>query len=88
MQHLYQCILQQFLQVNNLEVYIKIKYFLAHDVSILHLLSFVLSHSAMSDSAIPWTVAHHTPLSMEFLQARILEWVAISPSRASSQPRD
>ena len=36
----------------------------------------------------PWTVAHHTPLSMEFFQARILEWVAISFSKGSSQPRD
>jgi len=28
------------------------------------------------------------PLSMRILQARILEWVAISSSRGSSQPRD
>ena len=27
----------------------------------------------------PWTVAHQAPLSMGILQARILEWVAISP---------
>jgi len=33
--------------------------------------------------ATPWTVAHHG-----ILQARILEWVAISFSRTSSQPRD
>ena len=25
--------------------------------------------------AAPWTTAHQAPLSMEFLQARILEWV-------------
>ena len=24
-----------------------------------------------------WTIAHHAPLSMGILQARILEWVAI-----------
>ena len=36
----------------------------------------------------PWTVAHQAPLSMEILQARILEWVAMPSSRASSQPRD
>ena len=36
----------------------------------------VLSHSIVSDSAISWTVAHQAPLSMEILQARILEWVA------------
>ena len=29
----------------------------------------------------PWTVAHQAPLSMGILQARILEWVAISFSR-------
>ena len=31
----------------------------------------------------PWTVAHHGPLSLGFLQARILERVAISYSRGS-----
>ena len=31
-----------------------------------------------------WTVAHQAPLSMGILQARILEWVAISSSRRSS----
>ena len=37
----------------------------------------------------PWTVAYQAPPSMGFsLQARILEWVAISFSRGSSQPRD
>ena len=29
----------------------------------------------------PWTIAHQAPLSMGILQARILEWVAISFSR-------
>ena len=33
---------------------------------------------------IPWTAACQAPLSMGFLQARILEWVAISFSRGSS----
>ena len=33
----------------------------------------VFSCSAVSDSVIPWTVAHQAPLSMEMLQARILE---------------
>ena len=37
--------------------------------------------------ATPWTVTQQAPLSMIF-QARILEWVAISYSRGSSQPRD
>ena len=35
-----------------------------------------------------WTVAHQTPLSMGILLAKILEWVAISDSTASSWPRD
>ena len=37
--------------------------------------------------ATPWTVAHQVPLSIGILQARILEWVAVSSSRGSSQPR-
>ena len=28
--------------------------------------------------ATPWTVGHQAPLSMEFFQARVLEWAAIS----------
>ena len=36
----------------------------------------------------PWTVALQVPLSMGFLQARILEWVAISFFRKSSRPMD
>ena len=35
-----------------------------------------------------WTVAHQAPPSTGILQARILEWVAMSSSRGSSQPRD
>ena len=35
-----------------------------------------------------WTVARQAPLSRGFLQARILEWVAMPFSRGSSQPRD
>ena len=43
----------------------------------------------LSDSfVIPWTVAHQTPLSMGFFQARMLEWVAIPSSRRPSWPRD
>ena len=38
--------------------------------------------------ATPWTVAHQAPPSMGILQARVLEWVAISFSRVSSWPRD
>ena len=35
-----------------------------------------------------WAVAHRANLSMESLQARILEWVAMPSSRRSSWPRD
>ena len=35
-----------------------------------------------------WTIARQTPLSMEILQARILEWVAMSSSKGSSPLRD
>ena len=35
-----------------------------------------------------WTVAHQVPLSVEILQARILEWVATHFSRGSSPQRD
>ena len=34
----------------------------------------------------PWTVVHQALLSMGILQARILEWVAVSSSRGSSNP--
>ena len=41
---------------------------------------YVCVSSVASNSATPWTVAHQTPLSMGFFQARILEWVATSSS--------
>ena len=44
--------------------------------------------SGVQLTATPWTAARQAPLSMKFSQARILEWVAISSSRGSSQPRD
>ena len=46
------------------------------------------THSSILAWRIPWTVAHQAPLSMGIFQARILEWVALSSSRDSSQPRD
>ena len=39
-----------------------------------------VSHSVMSDSVIPWSVAHQAPLSITILQARKLEWVAMLSS--------
>ena len=50
--------------------------------------SCVVSHSVVSDTATPWTIAHQAPLSVGILQARILDYVAIPFSRGSSQPRD
>ena len=38
--------------------------------------------------ATPRTVALQAPLSMGILQARVLEWIAMSFSRGSFQPRD
>ena len=46
------------------------------------------SFSQVQLCVVPWTVAQQAPLSMQSLQARILEWVALSSSRGSSQPRD
>ena len=42
---------------------------------------------SVSDSAIPWTVAHQAPVH-GISQARIPGWVAISFSRVPSWPRD
>ena len=38
--------------------------------------------------ATPWAVARQAPASMEFSRQGVLEWVAISFSRETSQPRD
>ena len=48
----------------------------------------VLSRSVVSDSLQPHGVQAQAPLSMQILQARILEWVAMPSSRGSSQPKD
>ena len=48
----------------------------------------MLSHSVMSDSVTPRTVAHQAPLSMGILQERILEGVANPFSRGTSQPKN
>ena len=40
-----------------------------------------VSHSVMSDSVTPGTVARQAPLSTGVLQARILEWLAIPSSK-------
>ena len=50
----------------------------------------VLSHSVVSDSLRPHGLYSRpgSSESMEILQARILEWVAMPSSRGSSQPKD
>ena len=59
-------------------------------LSIISTLSHVHAKcfQSVSDCATLWTVAHQAPLSMEILQARTVEWVAMPPSRGSSQLRD
>ena len=48
-----------------------------------------LSHSVLSDTfAAPWIVACQDPLIYGIFRARILDWIAISTSRGSSQPSD
>ena len=49
----------------------------------------VQSFSNVQFFVIPWTLAHQTALSIiQYYPARILEWVAISSSRGSSEPTD
>ena len=48
----------------------------------------VLSCCHVRPFATPWTVAWQAPLSMGILQVQILDWIATSFSRGSSQPRD
>ena len=54
---------------------------------LLHMLC-AWSLSRVQLFATPWTVNRQASLSMGILQVRILEWVAMPSSRASSQPRD
>ena len=35
-----------------------------------------------------WIVAHQAPLSLGILQTRIVEWIAVTSSSGSTQPRD
>ena len=49
----------------------------------------VLSHfSHVQLCATLWAAALQAPLSMGILQARVLEWVAVSSSKATPRPRD
>ena len=69
-----------------------IKEYITYTYKQIHLYSCEkkkVSHSVVSDSATPWTVAPQAPLSMGFSQLeKLLEWVAIPFSRGSSQPKD
>ena len=70
------------------------------DVSLSELLQLVMDRDAWHAAihgvakshvqlfATPWTIAHQAPLSMWILQAIILEWVDMSSSKGSTQPRD
>ena len=64
----------------------KINFDLTTTSSVLNECASVLSRVKLFVTL--WTVARQALLSMEFSQARILEWVAISYSGGSSQPRD
>ena len=56
---------------------------------ILTALLLLFSHSVVSNSFVtPWTIAPPGSSVHVISQARLLEWVAISSSRGSSQPRD
>ena len=70
-------------------------YVVASGLNIIALCYLFIKHTCMFSHSImpqffvtPWTIACQAPLSIEFFQARILEWVAISYSRGSSRPRD
>ena len=54
----------------------------------MHIWSEVKSLSRVPLFVTPWTVAYQAPPSLGFSSQGILEWVAISFSRRSSQPRD
>jgi len=64
------------------------QYIKDYHVSFKDVLSCALSLSRVQFFVTPWTVALQAPLSMGILQARILEWFAMTSSRGSSQPRD
>ena len=49
--------------------------------------SGIFVYAQLLNGVWPWTVAFQVPLFMGNFQARILEWVFISSSRRSSQPR-
>ena len=53
-----------------------------------HFASVLSPFSHVRLSATPGMVAHQAPLATGFSRQRTREWVAVSSSRGSSQPRD
>ena len=88
---LVQLCLLSFLWLISLSLWLFTLKFVLSDVNILSYSIFPLCVCVLSCVQIfatPWTVAHQGALSMEFFMPRILEWVATSYSRGSTQPRD
>ena len=54
----------------------------------IYLPVYQLSEGHVPLFATSWSVAHQVPSVYGIFTTRILEWVAISSSRGSSQPRD
>ena len=70
-------------------VHIKFQQYIKdYHVSFKDVLSCALLLSHVWFFVTPWAVSVQAPLSMGILQARILEWFAMTSSRGSSQPRD
>ena len=63
---------------------------MCHEMEVMIMCVYVCSRvcSIVSDSVTSKTVARQSSLSLEFIQAMLMEWVAISYSRESSWPRD
>ena len=78
--------------VTHATVWMKLEDFMQSETSQLQEDKYCMSVSYFSCAlffATPGTVAYKAPLSMRgILQVSILEWVAISSFRGSSQPRD
>ena len=70
------------------DVFLELSCFFDDSADVDNLISGSSAFSCVQFFAILWTVVFQAPLSMGISQARILEWVAISCSRGSSQPRD
>ena len=70
------------------DVFLELSCFFDDSADVYNLISGSSAFSCVQFFATLWTVVCQAPLSMGISQARILEWIAISCSRGSSQPRD